>query len=271
MSGNRENHGMTQTESDIAFLLADAADEVEIGIAPVHAVMRGGRRRRARRWAVVAGAALVIAGTTGAVALAGLPGTGGGQVATQPSPSRSETSPYRPHRTTLASGTEDGKRWHVYVDVWDAPRDRTEAQTQWAAMAQYAETPPPDVRKVSDLVGKTMYFTVRGYGSKSARVIEDSVPKGGVLAGTDLELGAVRLVPGSDGPERLVIGHVAKTAREVTCFWKDGTSTRLHRVAADGGTGDVQQGIRSAEGFPDQWFVCLAPKGTAYKEARVTR
>ncbi|MFE4961388.1 hypothetical protein [Streptomyces sp. NPDC056660] len=271
MSGNRENHGMTQTESDIAFLLADAADGVEIGIAPVQAVIHGGRRRRARRWAVAAGATLVIAGTTGAVALAGLPGTDGGSVVTQPSPSRSGTSLSRPHRTTLASGTEDGRGWHVYVDVWDAPRDRTEAGTQWAAMARYGETPPPDVRKASDLVGKTTYYTVRGYGSKEARVIQDSVPRSGILTGTDLELAAVRLMPGSDGPERLVIGHVAETAREVTCSWKDGTSTRLHRVPADGGTGDVQQGIRSAEGFADQWFVCLAPKGTAYKEVRVTR
>ncbi|CAM5602706.1 hypothetical protein SGLAM104S_07066 [Streptomyces glaucescens] len=51
MGANRETeHDMSHT--DIAFLLAEAADEVEIGIAPYQSVLRGGRRRRARRWAV---------------------------------------------------------------------------------------------------------------------------------------------------------------------------------------------------------------------------
>ncbi|MER5828915.1 hypothetical protein ABT086_43740, partial [Streptomyces mirabilis] len=70
MSADREtNHDMTHR--DIAFLLADAADEAEIGIAPYQAVVRGGRRRKARRWALAAAAALVIAGSTGTLALAG--------------------------------------------------------------------------------------------------------------------------------------------------------------------------------------------------------
>ncbi|MFB7508308.1 hypothetical protein ACFC0P_33555, partial [Streptomyces broussonetiae] len=60
MSADRDNHGTAEmTQTDIALLLADAADEVEIGIAPVQAVIRGGRRRRARRWAVAAATALV--------------------------------------------------------------------------------------------------------------------------------------------------------------------------------------------------------------------
>ncbi|MYW16381.1 hypothetical protein GT039_12405, partial [Streptomyces sp. SID2955] len=63
-SGDLENHDMAH--SDIALLLADAADEVEIGIAPVQAVVRGGRRRRARRRAVLAATALVLTGSTGA-------------------------------------------------------------------------------------------------------------------------------------------------------------------------------------------------------------
>ena len=68
MSGDREtNHDMTYDEAhaDIALLLADAADEVEVGAAPYQAVVRGGRRRKTRRWAVAAVAAAVIAGSTG--------------------------------------------------------------------------------------------------------------------------------------------------------------------------------------------------------------
>lgn len=54
------SHNMTQ--HDIAFLLAEAADEVKIGTAPVQALIRGGRSRKARRWAVVATTTLVAAG-----------------------------------------------------------------------------------------------------------------------------------------------------------------------------------------------------------------
>src|SRR5881409_292052 len=109
MSADREtNHDMTNT--DIALLLAEAADGVEIGIAPTQAVIRGGRRRRARRWAVAAGAALAIVGTTGTVALAGLPGGDGHRVApvaTQPPTTLPDAFQAEPHRTMLASGTED--------------------------------------------------------------------------------------------------------------------------------------------------------------------
>lgn len=71
MSANRETDHDMASDTDIAFLLAEAADEVEIGTAPYQAVLRGGRRRKARRWATAAAAALVIAGSTGTLALAG--------------------------------------------------------------------------------------------------------------------------------------------------------------------------------------------------------
>lgn len=72
MNANRETNNGMATDTDIAFLLAEAADEVEIGIAPYQAVLRGGRRRKARRWAIAAAAALVVAGSTGTLALAGV-------------------------------------------------------------------------------------------------------------------------------------------------------------------------------------------------------
>ena len=71
---------------------------------------------------------------------------------------------------------------------------------------------------------------------------------------------------------RLVIGRVAKTAQEVTCNWKDGTSTTLHRVTSPNTYANnlFPQGIRSAEGSADNWFVCLAPKNTGFKSVFVT-
>lgn len=274
MSADREtNHDMTNT--DIALLLAEAADGVEIGIAPTQAVIRGGRRRRARRWAVATAAALAIVGTTGTVALAGLPGGGDGHreapVATRP-PTTVAPKFDEPQYTKLASGTEDGKEWEVSVDVWDAPRNATEAQTQLTAMTEYGEF-PGDVRKASDLIGKSAYFVQRSYGDKRSVVMYNTLAKGSSQKDTDLEAGSTRLEPASGGPVRLVIGRVAKTAQEVTCTWKDGTSTRLQRITSANFYSDnvFPQGIRSADGSPDNWFVCLAPKSTGFKSVFVTK
>lgn len=271
MSADREAD-QDMTHRDIALLLADAADGVEVGTAPTQAVVRGGRRRRARRWAVAAAAALAIVGTTGTVALAGLPGGGGGKA--EPAVTRSsaplpDVFQNKPHRTELASGTEDGKDWEVFVDVWDAPRDKAQAEAQLTAMAEYKGEWPASVRTAADLVGKRTYFVQRDYEGDTSVVIENSLPEGDANVSTDMDSGALGLSP-QDKPQRLVIGRIAKTALEVTCDWKDGTSTVLHRVSGPEADGRLKQGIRSAEGSPDRWFVCLAPKGTAYKDARVT-
>ncbi|WP_443045022.1 hypothetical protein [Streptomyces sp. Go40/10] len=271
MSADRENHDMTQT--DIALLLADAADEVEIGIAPVQAVIRGGRRRKARRWAVAAATALVLAGSTGAtLAFAGLPGEHadrGTSVASRPA-SAEERHVYAPQRTELARGTEHGKEWRVWVEVWGAPRDTREAVRQFDAMRRAGLRPAVD--KAADLVGKTSYFSMRSYGDgRSLVVMFDTHRRVDRLSGTDLMAAAVPLEEvRPTAPERLVVGHVAKTAREVTCRWKDGSSTvaPLEGPAGHGGTSL----IRPVAGYPGgNWFVCIAPQGTAYQDAEVTR
>lgn len=62
-STDLENDDMAQRE--ITPLLTDAADEFEVGAAPVQAVIRADSRRRARRRTVTAVAAVVLAGSTG--------------------------------------------------------------------------------------------------------------------------------------------------------------------------------------------------------------
>lgn len=271
MSADREAD-QDMTHRDIALLLADAADGVEVDIAPTQAVVRGGRRRRARRWAVAAAAALAIVGTTGTVALAGLPGGGGGRA--EPAVTRSsaplpDVFQNKPHRTELASGTEDGKDWEVFVDVWDAPRDKAQAEAQLTAMGEYRGEWPGSVRTAADLVGKRTYFVQRSYDGDTSVVIENSLPARDASVSTDMGVTGQGLSPQAK-PLRLVIGQVAKTALEVTCDWKDGTSAVLHRVSDPEADGSLKQGIRSVEGSPDRWFVCVAPKGTAFKNARVT-
>ncbi|MFI7399658.1 hypothetical protein ACIBW9_04060 [Streptomyces sp. NPDC049541] len=268
MSADREtNHDMTNT--DIALLLADAADGVEIGIAPTQAVIRGGRRRRARRWAVATAAALAIVGSTGTLALAGLPGEHRAQEVAKP------TSPearhvYEPQRTELARGTYKGKEWHAAVQLWGAPRDETEAAGQFAAMAELGLK--PDIRKPADLIGKISFFATRSYGDDRAQqVIYSTASKLEPFAGTDLEAIATRFSPGAESSGRLVIGLVAKSAQEVTCHWKDGRSS-VARPADGFSAHDDGNAIREADGFTtENFFVCVAPQGTAYQSAEVTK
>ncbi|WP_157873351.1 hypothetical protein, partial [Streptomyces neyagawaensis] len=151
--------GSTALERDIALLLADAADDVEIGTAPYQAVIRGGRRRKARRWAVAAAVTVVLAGSTGALALAGA--ADGGRVAVPPaatSPAEPEQRHlYQPQRTQLASGRDQGRDWKVTVDFWDAPRTEKEAEKQLAAMALRGDK-PTDVDGPAELVGHAWHF-----------------------------------------------------------------------------------------------------------------
>ncbi|WP_256925132.1 hypothetical protein [Streptomyces sp. Amel2xC10] len=261
------------TRHDIALLLADAADEVEIGIAPTQALIRGGRRRKARRWAVAATATLVVAGSTGALAVTGLSGD---EDRTLPAvrPTAPDTlDTVEPQGGILATGTDEGRRWTVSLDSWRAPKDAADARFVLDGMAEHREF-PADVRTADDLVGKIAYFVRRvtedttGENTQVTQIAQNLVPADDTLSGTDVEAASGALFPG-DSAERLVIGHVAKTARQVTCAWKDGTTTTIERAVSD----DINHNetlIRDPEGSPYSWFVCLAPRGTAYQSVEVT-
>jgi hypothetical protein len=270
MSEDREtSHEMTNR--DIALLLADAADEVEIGIAPYQQVVRGGRRRRTRRYLVAAAAAVVIAGSTGTLALAGGFGGDGDRVepaATRP-PTAEQRHVYAPQVTTLAQGSYEGEQWTVTVEVWGAPHNQEEALRQSRAFTAGHREPPVD--KPSQLVGKTSFFAVRQYGdTKDQQIMFDTVEKIDRLRSTDMENAATRFSPSGKSSGHLVIGEVAKTAKALTCRWKDGTSTvaRLVTGATPVNETDV---IRPVAGFTGgNWFVCVAPSDTSYLSANVT-
>ncbi|MEV6125244.1 hypothetical protein AB0M05_00230 [Streptomyces violaceusniger] len=264
------SHNMTQ--HDIALLLADAADEVKIGIAPAQALIRGGRRRKARRWAVVATTTLVVAGSTGALALTGLSGDGdrGVSPASRPVASAEASEPHM--RTTLASGTDAGVPWRVYIDVWKAPADTAEAQATLAAMAKFGEH-PEDVSTASELVGKVAHFVhrVTGKEARTTQIADMTLPEDDVLSGGEYGTVSLPLLPGNDTAPRLVTGQVAKTAREVTCTWKDGTSTKVGRASAATEANAAVPVIHSPKHSPYDWFVCLAPKSTAFEGIKVTK
>ncbi|MFJ9628289.1 hypothetical protein ACIRU8_11405 [Streptomyces sp. NPDC101175] len=263
------------TDTDIALLLADAADGVEIGIAPYQAVIRGGRRLRARRWALATAAALVVTGASGTLALASLRDGGGVEVTPavsgQPTPSSpQERHVYGPQQTVIAAGTLGTETWTVAVDEWGAPRDELEAQTQFQAMRTSGEV-PVDVTKASQLVGKSSFFVRRTFGDASPRVItQNTVDPKEKMTGTDLESVALSLDPQHTMPQRLVIGQVATTAQEVTCTWKDGTSTLAHRLPSGADVNSDDSGIRPVAGSVDNWFVCVGPEGTTFDSVKVT-
>ncbi|WP_406371346.1 hypothetical protein OG788_15335 [Streptomyces sp. NBC_00647] len=277
MSANREtNHDMA-TDRDIALLLAEAADEVEIGIAPYQAVLRGGRRRKARRWATAAAAALVIAGSTGTLALAGGTGDDGNRVrpavTAPPTPDRRHV--YDPQMTTLARARDNGKDWTVSIMVWDAPKNEAEAQYQRTLMGEYGLTPTA-TEVASDLIGKSWIFVrlLVGDGDPTT-VLDGAVEKGDADGSTDVEVVSKSpLETGRSGAagaaERLVIGKVDPTARDVTCVWDDGTSTRVPMEEEGAGHGwERKSMIHRVAGSPANWFVCLAPEGRTFKGAHI--
>nr|WSY55321.1 hypothetical protein OG999_37815 [Streptomyces sp. NBC_00886] len=265
------------TDRDIALLLADAADEVEIGIAPYQAVIRGGRRRRARRWALATAAALVITGTSGTLALAEL--RDGSGVEVTPAVTQKSTRPstpekrhvYEPQRTSLAMGTYRGKTWRAAIQVWGAPRDKAEADKQLAAMTELG-LEPPDGHNAAALVGKTSFFVTRSYGdARPQQVMFNTVTQLEPMAGTDLEAVATRLGTSAESSDRLVIGQIAKTAQQVSCHWKNGTTTVADKVNANYDIYTTDPVIRTVDGYPAaNWFVCVAPAGTTYQSAEVT-
>ncbi|MFD6589191.1 hypothetical protein ACFWED_20150 [Streptomyces anulatus] len=260
-------------QHDIAFLLAEAADEVRIGAAPAQALIRGGRRRRARRWAVVAATTLVLAGSTGALALTGLSGDGDRGVSSATRPVASAEASEPPMRTTLASGTDAGVPWRVYIDVWKAPANMTEARATLAAMAKFGEH-PQDVSTASELVGRVAHFVhrVTGEDARTTQIVDLVLrPEQDVLSGGEYGTVSLPLLPKNDTAPRLVIGQVAKTAREATCTWKDGTSTKVGRASADTEANADVPVIHSLKDSPYDWFVCLAPKPTEVEGIKVTK
>ncbi|MFE6359437.1 hypothetical protein ACFVP3_05450 [Streptomyces sp. NPDC057806] len=245
------------THRDIALLLAEAADEAEIGIAPTQAVLRGGRRRRARRWAVATATALVIAGSSGALAVAGLPGGDGGgsrEVAVAPSVS---ADLLKPRSTALAVGRDEGKNWSVMLELWAPPQNEKEARAQLAAMEEFGMR-PDGVERASELIGRTTYFVGRAVEGAYGEIEQGALGDKSAESGSER---AVPLEPDTDGPARLVVGRLAKWDAAVMCMWQNGTSTNL-REDRPGSNGSA---ITSVEGSPADWFVCLAPKGTSYK------
>lgn len=140
--------------------------------------------------------------------MTGLPGTGDSASHAKPAPA-DERQVDEPQISHVGFGTYGGKQWGVNVQVWAAPRDRTEATRQMEAMNNWGLT-PATTGGPSDLVGKTSYFVIRGYGDSSPRLVTfDTVGELPRPKGTDIRAVPQPLTEDGD-PLRLVVGTVAK-------------------------------------------------------------
>lgn len=266
MNEDREEYDMTQT--DITLLLADTADQVTIGPAPVEALMRAGRRRKARRWAAATATAVMLAGVTvTTLAYAGPTGEHRGRgaaAATRPAQQTPEAGV--PEWVDLSGGKYGGKAWQVGVQVWPAPHDESEAAAQWDAMGDFGYR-PEGVTRYTDLIGKTSVSAILAdkEGQGKQVLFNKLSTATGNQAGLTL-LAQVRT------PFTLVIGEVGKSAEKIICHWKNGDSSVARRGEDTYSIDAPNAALRPAAAYSGaNWFVCAAPKGTDFESVEVSK
>ncbi|MEV8015330.1 hypothetical protein AB0O76_03010 [Streptomyces sp. NPDC086554] len=208
--------------SDIAHRLAAVADEVEIGTAPYQAVLRGGRRRKARRWVVGAVAAVAIVGSTASLALAVVDGRDRTQVASEGG-SAWERHVYTPQFTPLTQDFDETGNpvTQVELQVWGAPRNEAEARGQKRAMLKAGVWDERSTDPVPDFDRLWYAITVRPDGKQKQRVasfgLQDKEPGGD----DGLSFSSVEFeVKG----KKLTIGHVGPKTKRVEFEYENGTS-----------------------------------------------
>ncbi|MFD6436034.1 hypothetical protein [Streptomyces venezuelae] len=206
--------------SDIAHRLADVADGVEIGAAPYQAVLRGGRRRKTRRWALGALAAATIVASTGSLALAVVDGGDRTQSASQHGTAQARHV-YTPSFTPLTevrdgSGTPVAR---VELQVWGAPRDDAEARGQKKAMTEAGVWDERTTDPVPDFDRPWYAIVVRADGKDKVTSfgLQDKKPGGD----DGLSFASVEFeVQG----RKLTVGHVGPKTSRVAYVYEDGTS-----------------------------------------------
>ncbi|AZM52977.1 hypothetical protein DMA15_10530 [Streptomyces sp. WAC 01529] len=218
----------TTAHRDIAHRLTAAADEVEIGIAPYQAVMRGGRRRKTRRWVVGALAAVAIAGSTGSLALAVVDG----ESRTRPAAlvdSAEARHVYAPQVTPLTKVLDKAGKEVAGVELrtWGAPLDASEARGQERAMREAGVWDERTTDPVPALNRPWHAIVVKADGKEKLTSfgLQDKEPGGD----DGLSFASVEIeVKG----EKLMIGHVGPKTKRVELEHEHGTTEPHLRRAA---------------------------------------
>ncbi|MFF3642044.1 hypothetical protein [Streptomyces sp. NPDC002564] len=234
MTRDQDTVGYDTARDDIAPRLADAAAAIEIGAVPYEAVLRGGRRRKARRWVIGALAAVTIAGSTGSLALAVVDGGDGETPPSQGGTAR-ERHVYAPQFTPLTELRDDtGKVLRIELQMWGAPRDDAEARAQKKAMTEAGVWDERTTDPVPDFDQPWYAIVVRGDGKQKVPSfgLQDEDPGGDdglSFASVEFEL---------QGRE-ITVGHVGP---------------RTDRVAYEYGGGTTEPDLHKAAGSDHLWF-----------------
>ncbi|MBT2510974.1 hypothetical protein J7I98_35180 [Streptomyces sp. ISL-98] len=231
------NREQDMAHHDISLRLADATDEVEVGIAPYEAVMRGGKRRKARRWVLGTAVALVMAGSTGTLALAVVDGREQSYVAAHRQ-SAEERHVYTPQRTQLTEiygrGTTDAQAY-VSVELWGAPRTEAEARKQKERMIEYGVWDERKADPEAEL-GRDWFSVVviDAHGGKQ------TVPVFGLRDKSDDRDGmSFKSYEFTVKGTRLTVGYVGPEVKRLEYEYDDGT---------------VEPELMKAAGFKGRWF-----------------
>ncbi|MFP3991076.1 hypothetical protein U9R90_27120 [Streptomyces sp. E11-3] len=219
---------------DIALRLADAADEVEVGIAPYQAVIRGGRRRKARRWVVGAVAALVIAGSAGSLASAMVEGREEARPAVQQK-TADQRHVYVPQRTELGA---------FEVEVWGAPLSKSEAREQKERMIEAGVWEARQADPVPEL-GVAWYVVVAagagdGTGQRKPLMSGFADEDGLGSDGMGFQSGEMTV-----NGRPVIVGHVGLRVKRVVYEYDD---------TEGGNAKTVETPLTRVAGVKDQWF-----------------
>ncbi|MEV7191412.1 hypothetical protein AB0N81_06335 [Streptomyces sp. NPDC093510] len=218
----------TAAHSDITQRLADVADAVETGTVPFEAVLRGGRRRKTRRWVISALAAVTFAGSTGSLALAVVDGKDQTRAASRGDSVR-DRHVYTPQFTPLteirdSSGTRVAR---VELQMWGAPRDDEEARGQKKAMTEAGLWDERTTDPVPNFHQPWFAVVVRADGKEKVASfgLQDKKPGG------DDGMGFASVEFEVKGRE-LTVGHVGPKTDRLEFEYENGTTEPELRKAA---------------------------------------
>ncbi|MEU6866992.1 hypothetical protein ABZ924_27670 [Streptomyces sp. NPDC046876] len=209
----------TGLEDEVAARLAEAADGLAVGPAPVGAVMRGGRRRRTRRHLLTAALAAALVIPLGGVAVSALADGRDGQQAA----SHKKVLPAEEEKvsTEIGSVALDGKIYRAVVTMQRGPKGIINVDDE-------TRIPPEDIGSTGPGPWPWGRVSVEPGNRPGA-----GFPIGPVWAG-GMTSGNFRLVLTELDPRPLLyVGSFDPQVQRVVVGWKDGTTSEPKLVPVE--------------------------------------
>ncbi|MEU3776419.1 hypothetical protein AB0F11_25115 [Streptomyces sp. NPDC032472] len=201
----------TGLEDEVAARLAEAADGLAVGPAPVGAVMRGGRRRRTRRLVLTAALAAALVIPLGGVAVSALADGREGQQAA----SHKKVIPDEEEKvsTEIGSVEVDGKTYRAVVTMHRGPKGVISVDDE-------TRVPPEYIGPAGPGPWPWGRVSVEPGGRQGAGFPITPAEVGGTTSGY------FRMVRPDVNPRPLLyVGSFGPGVQRVVVGWKDGTTS----------------------------------------------